>query len=184
MPFQLSPGVAVVEKDFSSIVPAVSSSVGAFAGSFAWGPVMQPTTVSSENVLVTRFGKPNDSNFVSFFSAANFLSYANNLLLVRADSTNGKNAVATKSGGLATVSINSAGSGYDSTASAPQVTVSAPDQVGGVQAVVTVSLSGGEISAVAVTNGGSGYSTAPTLNISATAGSGATFTVKIGRAHV
>ena len=120
MPFQLSPGVAVVEKDFSSIVPAVSSSVGAFAGSFAWGPVMQPTTVSSENVLVTRFGKPNDSNFVSFFSAANFLSYANNLLLVRADSTNGKNSVATKTGGLATVTINNAGSGYSSTAAAPR----------------------------------------------------------------
>jgi hypothetical protein len=39
MPFQLSPGVAVVEKDFTSIVPAVSSSIGAFAGAFPWGPV-------------------------------------------------------------------------------------------------------------------------------------------------
>ena len=63
MPFQLSPGVAVVEKDFSSIVPAVSSSVGAFAGAFQWGPVMEPVTVGSENELVRRFGKPNDSNF-------------------------------------------------------------------------------------------------------------------------
>ena len=78
MPFQLSPGVAVVEKDFSSIVPAVSSSVGAFAGAFAWGPVLDPVTVSSENVLVQRFGKPNDSNAQSFFTAANFLSYTNN----------------------------------------------------------------------------------------------------------
>lgn len=86
MPFQLSPGVAVVEKDFTSIVPAVSTSVGAFAGAFAWGPVMEPNTVASENELVRRFGKPNDSNADSFFSAANFLGYANNLLLVRADS--------------------------------------------------------------------------------------------------
>jgi len=35
MPFQLSPGVAVVEKDFSAIVPAVATSAGAFAGVFA-----------------------------------------------------------------------------------------------------------------------------------------------------
>ena len=51
MPFQLSPGIAVVEKDFSAIVPAVSSSVGAFAGVFQWGPVLDPVTISSENVL-------------------------------------------------------------------------------------------------------------------------------------
>jgi phage tail sheath protein FI len=85
MPFQLSPGVAVVEKDFTSIVPAVATSIGATAGAFAWGPAMEPTTVSSENELVRRFGKPNDSNAQSFFSAANFLSYTNNLLLVRSD---------------------------------------------------------------------------------------------------
>ena len=95
MPFQLSPGVAVVEKDFTSIVPAVATSIGAFAGAFGWGPVMEPTTVSSENELVRRFGKPTDSNADSFFTAANFLSYTNNLLLVRGDATGLKNAVST-----------------------------------------------------------------------------------------
>jgi phage tail sheath protein FI len=97
MPFQLSPGVAVVEKDFTSIVPAVATSIGATVGAFPWGPVMEPTTVSSENELVRRFGKPNDSNFQSFFTAANFLSYTNNLLLVRADATGLKNAVSSGS---------------------------------------------------------------------------------------
>ena len=42
MAYALSPGVTVVEKDFTSIVPAVSSSVGAFAGAFQWGPVLYP----------------------------------------------------------------------------------------------------------------------------------------------
>ena len=93
MPFQLSPGVAVVEKDFSSIVPAVSSSVGAFAGTFQWGPVLDPVTISSESILVQRFGKPNDTTAQSFFTAANFLSYTNNLLVVRTDSTGALNAV-------------------------------------------------------------------------------------------
>jgi hypothetical protein len=184
MPFQLSPGVAVVEKDFSSIVPAVSSSVGAFAGSFAWGPVLQPVTVSSENVLVQQFVKPHDSNFASFFSAANFLSYANNLLLVRADSTNGKNAVSTPTGGLATLTVNAAGSGYSSTAAAPAVTISAPNEAGGIQAVGTVTLSGGAITAVAVSSGGSGYATAPTVNIASTAGTGATFTAVLTPATI
>lgn len=95
MPFQLSPGVAVVEKDFSAIVPAVATSAGAFAGVFAWGPVLDPVTITSENVLVQRFGKPTDSNFDSFFTAANFLAYTNNLLTVRVDTSGQRNAVAT-----------------------------------------------------------------------------------------
>ena len=95
MPFQLSPGVAVVEKDFSSIVPAVSSSVGAIAGMFNWGPVLDPVTISSENLLVQRFGKPTDSTAQSFFTAANFLAYTNNMLVVRVDATSARNAVST-----------------------------------------------------------------------------------------
>ena len=97
MPFYLSPSVNVFERDLTSIVPAVSTSIGAFAGSFAWGPVEAPITVSSENVLVQNFGKPTDGNFHSFFTAANFLSYSNNLLLVRTDASGLKNAGSTGS---------------------------------------------------------------------------------------
>ena len=39
MAFQVSPGVQVKEVDLTNVVPAVSSTVGAFAGSFRWGPV-------------------------------------------------------------------------------------------------------------------------------------------------
>jgi phage tail sheath protein FI len=94
MSFQLSPGVAVVEKDFSAIIPAVSTSAGAFAGAFTWGPVLDPVTITSENNLVSRFGKPTDDSAQSFFTAANFLAYTNNLLVVRADTANHRNAVA------------------------------------------------------------------------------------------
>lgn len=93
MAFQLSPGVVVTEKDFSAIIPAVSTSAGAFAGDFQWGPVMYPTQVTSENNLVETFGRPNDQNFASFFTAANFLSYANNLLVTRVVTAAAKNAV-------------------------------------------------------------------------------------------
>ena len=93
MPFQLSPSVNFVEKDLTTVVPAVATSIGAFAGTFQWGPVLSPVTITSENVLVQRFGKPNDLTFASFFTAANFLAYSNNLVVVRVDSTNARNAV-------------------------------------------------------------------------------------------
>jgi len=95
MAFQLSPGVLVVEKDFSAIVPAVSTSVGAFAGLFQWGPVLFPTSVYSENVLVQQFGRPTNETFQDFFTAANFLGYTNNLILTRIDTVDSKNAVST-----------------------------------------------------------------------------------------
>jgi phage tail sheath protein FI len=98
MPFQLSPGVAVVEKDFTSIIPAVSSSAGAFAGVFQWGPVLAPITISSENELVQNFGKPTDANAQSFFTAANFLSYTNNLLICRANTSGQLNSVSSGAG--------------------------------------------------------------------------------------
>ncbi len=157
MPFQLSPGVAVVEKDFTSIVPAVSSSTGAFAGAFQWGPVLAPTTVSSENDLVRLFGKPTDDNAQSFFTAANFLSYTNNLLVVRADTVNHRNAVAQQTGTVTSVSVTAAGSGYDSV---PAVTFSAPPTAGGVTATGVAVLSGGGVTGAAIANGGSGYTSA------------------------
>ena len=95
MAFQLSPGVVVNEQDFTSIVPNVATSSGAFAGNFQWGPIEDPVQIVSENNLVERYGKPNDATFNSFFTAANFLSYSNNLLVVRADTTAARNAVAT-----------------------------------------------------------------------------------------
>jgi len=86
MAFQLSPGVNVSEVDLTTIVPAVGTTEGAFAGNFAWGPVNQVVSISNELELVDRFGKPNSTNFESFFTAANFLSYARNLRVVRAGS--------------------------------------------------------------------------------------------------
>jgi hypothetical protein len=157
MPFQLSPGVAVVEKDFTSIVPAVSSSTGAFAGTFPWGPVLAPTTVSSENELVRLFGKPSDENAQSFFTAANFLSYTNNLLLVRADTDTHRNAVSTQTGTVTAVSVGTAGSGYDV---APTVTFSAPPTEGGVTATGTARLSGGGVTGATGITGGTGYTVA------------------------
>ena len=93
MAFQLSPGVLVVEKDLTNVVPAVATSIGGFVGDFQWGPSFDPVTISSEIELVKTFGKPNDTTAASFFSAANFLSYSNNLKVVRAVGATARNAV-------------------------------------------------------------------------------------------
>ena len=89
MPFQVSPGVNVSEIDLTTIVPAVSTSIGAFAGVFRWGPIGQRILVDSETALVTRFGKPTNLNAESFFTAANFLGYSNALYVSRAANTTG-----------------------------------------------------------------------------------------------
>lgn len=154
MPFQLSPGVAVVEKDFTSIVPAVASSAGAFAGVFQWGPILQPVTINSENNLVARFGKPLNENAQSFYTAANFLNYTNNMLVVRTDTQNHRNAVAAQSGSVTSATVTNSGAGYQGT---PAVTISAPDTAGGLPATATARISGGPVQAVALSAGGTGY---------------------------
>ena len=91
MPFFLSPGVNVSEIDLTTIVPAVGTTQGAFAGAFNWGPMGSVVTISDEVELVNTFGKPDANTFKSFFTAANFLSYARNLKVVRAGSNSTSN---------------------------------------------------------------------------------------------
>ena len=92
MAFQVSPGVLVQERDLTNIIPAVSTSIGAVAGSFAKGPVDEIVSISNEQELVDTFGKPDSTNFEYFFTAANFLQYSNALRVVRATNTSLSNA--------------------------------------------------------------------------------------------
>jgi len=98
MPFQVSPGVNVSEIDLTTVVPAVSTTEGAIAGNFKWGPVNQRVLVDSEDRLVSIFNKPNSNTATDFFTAANFLSYGNALYVVRGVSS-GNNATSTGTAG-------------------------------------------------------------------------------------
>jgi len=100
MAFQLSPGVLVTEQDLTNVVPAVSTSIGAFVGNFNWGPAEEITTVGSENELVSKFSRPTSTNAVDFYSAANFLAYTTNLKLVRACGSAARNAVGCEEGAV------------------------------------------------------------------------------------
>jgi len=92
MAFQVSPGVLVQEKDLTRIIPAVSTSIGAFAGKFNKGPLDEVVSISSEQELVATFGKPDNNNFEEFFTAANFLQYSNALRVVRVQNSSVSNA--------------------------------------------------------------------------------------------
>jgi len=101
MAFQLSPGVNVSEIDLTTIVPSVATSIGGIAGNFNWGPVSEVVTISDEVRLASAFGKPDNTNYEYWFSAANFLAYSNNLKVVRAaNTTSTLNATANGSGVL------------------------------------------------------------------------------------
>ena len=93
MAFQVSPGVLVQEKDLTNIIPAVSTSIGAYAFNARRGPVSEVTLISSEQELVSVFGKPDTGNFEEYFTASSFLQYSNSLKVVRTENTGIKNAV-------------------------------------------------------------------------------------------
>ena len=96
MPFQVSPGVNISEIDLTTVIPAVSTSIGAIAGQFHWGPADKRVLVSSEDVLAQVFSKPDSNNFQEWFTAANFLAYTNALQVSRilnsANNANGAGA--------------------------------------------------------------------------------------------
>ena len=102
MTFQVSPGVQVKEIDLTNVVPAVSSTTGAFAGQFKWGPVDQVVTVSDSKGLVDNFSSPasTDAAAEDFYSAESFLKYGSSLRVVRVNasglySANGAGATTT-----------------------------------------------------------------------------------------
>lgn len=89
----VSPGINIREFDYSASNPTVEPFSTCMVGQFIWGPCFQRKQVTTEEELTSFFGKPNETNYEEFFNAARYLSYTNNLWIVRAvDSTTAKNA--------------------------------------------------------------------------------------------
>ena len=97
MAFQVSPGVSTAEIDLTTRTPIPSLSQGALCSIFKWGPLFEVVTVSSEDDMVERFGKPTGDNFQDWFTGANFLTYANTLRIVRTATTTNASANAATS---------------------------------------------------------------------------------------
>ena len=87
MTFPLSPGVYVREIDLTQSVQGLSTSQGAIAGIYGWGPVNEPTLISSQAEYQQIFGTPTNLNAETWFSGWNFLSYTNALWVCRAANT-------------------------------------------------------------------------------------------------
>jgi hypothetical protein len=182
MAFQLSPGVVVTEEDRTTFVPSVATTAGAFTGAFQWGPVDEVTTIDTETNLVSTFGKPNDTTAGYFFTAANFLSYGNNLKVVRvANQGVARNAVSSPGGSVVSAAFNDAISNTFVTAS--NITVLFADPTTGsdvATGTVTLDTTGG-VARILLSTGGSGYNSVPNVTISAPgSGDRATAVASIG----
>lgn len=177
MAFQLSPGVLVREQDASNVVPAVGTTTGGFVGDFAWGPARELTSISSENDLVARFGKPVKATNVDFLTAASFLAYGSSLLVSREVGAAARNAV---SSGTA-VLIRNEGE-YDNSYEDGSGTVGpwAAKYAGTLGNSLKVAVAdmgnftAGSVASITVTDGGSGYTSAPTVTIAASSITGGT----------
>ena len=83
-------------------------------------------------------------------------------------SWDGTNLVAV--GSIGSIAVISGGSAYTSV---PTVTISAPNNANGVQALANATISGGAVTAITVSEAGTGYTVAPTVTISGGGGTGA-----------
>jgi len=173
MAFQLSPGVLVTEKDLTTIVPAVATSAGGMAGTFAWGPAEEVILIDSENKLKATYHEPDANTYEWWFTAANFLQYGNNLQVVRALASTHTNATA--GNGVVSITVTAGGTGYTS---APTVAIAAAPS-GGTNATATATVASGAVTAITITNAGAGYTSAPAVTFSGGGGSNAAATAAV-----
>jgi hypothetical protein len=89
----VSPGVQIIEVDLTGAVPNLATTVGGFAGVFRWGPLERRVLIDNEKLLWARFGKPTNLNPETYFTAANFLAYADTLYCVRAANATGSSPI-------------------------------------------------------------------------------------------
>ena len=95
----LSPGVAVQEYDFSTVVRQSGTSTGAFAGNASDGPIGEITVITDEGQYVNLFGKPDNTNFEDFMSVSSFLAYTDDLRFSRVASRKTYNATSSEDDG-------------------------------------------------------------------------------------
>lgn len=85
-------GVTLKELDYSTSVQTASASGAGFAGSYAWGPIMDAQTITDTDNYALIFGKPTKTNKIPYFTAWQYLGYSDNLRVVRVAGEGTKNS--------------------------------------------------------------------------------------------
>lgn len=98
--FKLSPRVNIVERELDSRIQQLSNSVAYTVGVSNWGAVRQRIDISSERDLLIKTGKPDNSTALSFFVAADFLRYSNNLRFIRVIGDRARNSTSAPVSGI------------------------------------------------------------------------------------
>ena len=77
------PGVYRTEKDISTVVRPVGTSIGAIVGKANQGPVNQRVLVNTDKQFIQTFGTPVSANDYAHYAAIQFLAESQNLWMVR-----------------------------------------------------------------------------------------------------
>ena len=122
MPSYVSPGVYVIEKDFSQYAPAVNSSVVGLVGFASKGPTNKATLITSPNRLIDIFGLPNESiTGQGLEGALEILEATTSMYYVRAAGSDAADASASVSfGSCPAIAVSNAYIGTESAATDEQ----------------------------------------------------------------
>lgn len=92
----LSPDVVTREIDRTFNINNIVANGTAYVGMFRWGAAEDVTTITTnESELVQKLGRPDNSTALFFYSALNYLLYANPLSIVRVVGSGALNSVPT-----------------------------------------------------------------------------------------
>ena len=90
---QLSPGVVIREIDNSTLTTSSNPAFAVVVGEFERGPINEIRVINTEEQFKTLFGKPNNSNYETWFAAVQYILYGGSLKVVRTNAANLKNSV-------------------------------------------------------------------------------------------
>jgi hypothetical protein len=78
----VSPGVYINENDLSYLPPALNEAQGMIIGPFLKGPAFYPTTLTSRNEAIMKFG-PTYDKFYTPYAVQEYLKNAGSIQVVR-----------------------------------------------------------------------------------------------------